>query len=303
VKEEEGGGEEEEEEGGGEEEEQEVAVEDKYTVNTLMSGKPAEMALGLIDFMGIDKAQEAQIVQDPLKAIRDEFEQNGDKDDKDRVRYILDGVAEEKEERGNDGKQKIRDKGYTGKRLNDFADHENARAAQLGLEHIAALRIYTSKSFWRINSPLRNREKPHPFPATTLLITRALSKLRAVHAGGVTAAANSATEQPTEFWRGMKDLRVTPEFMRFGGTELGCMSTTTDLETSVGYACSKCPLVFKIVSTSWTNRGCDIKWLSMYPDEAEVLYPPLTYLKPISKKKINNSDGYLVEAQPEFPGA
>jgi hypothetical protein len=292
----------------------------KYTVHSLTSGKPADMARGLANFMGVDDVMAAKIAADGLQAIREEFEKHGDKEDIERMRYILDGAAEPLEEQGNEGKMKIRDNGHInvdggGMRLDDFAAHANARAGKLQPKHVAALRIYTSKSFWRINSPLRKQQKPHPFPATTLLISQALSQLRAVHAPGTDAGDSSSeavsgesskpttTNERVEFWRGMRDLKVTPEFMRFGGAELGCMSTSTDMETVASYAASKCPLIFKVVSTSWTNRGCDIKWLSLYPDEAEVLYPPLTYLKPISKSRINGTGGYLVEVQPEFPGA
>ena len=39
--------------------------------------------------------------------------------------------------------------------------------------------------------------------------------------------------------------------------------------------------MLKVVSTDLTVCGADIKWLSMYPGEAEVLFPPLTYLRPV----------------------
>ena len=29
--------------------------------------------------------------------------------------------------------------------------------------------------------------------------------------------------------------------------------------------------------------GADLQWLSAFPNEAEILYPPLTYLKPSGK--------------------
>ena len=31
------------------------------------------------------------------------------------------------------------------------------------------------------------------------------------------------------------------------------------------------------------HLGADLQWLSAFPDEAEILYPPLTYLKPTGK--------------------
>ena len=32
------------------------------------------------------------------------------------------------------------------------------------------------------------------------------------------------------------------------------------------------------------SMGADVQWLSAFPDEAEFLYPPLTYLKPTSNR-------------------
>jgi hypothetical protein len=45
--------------------------------------------------------------------------------------------------------------------------------------------------------------------------------------------------------------------------------------------------------------GADIQWLSMYPEEAEVLFPPLTYLLPVGEPVVE--DGYtVITVQPHF---
>jgi hypothetical protein len=49
--------------------------------------------------------------------------------------------------------------------------------------------------------------------------------------------------------------------------------------------------------------GCylpDVSWLSVYPAEAEILYPPLTYLKYVKTTPIKNSTGFVVEVKPSF---
>ncbi len=48
----------------------------------------------------------------------------------------------------------------------------------------------------------------------------------------------------------------------------------------VRYCLSQKSLIFKIVSTDFMSMGADVGWLSAFPGEAEILYPPLTYLKP-----------------------
>ena len=81
--------------------------------------------------------------------------------------------------------------------------------------------------------------------------------------------------------------------------------------TALGFACyrqnefalSKSPLLFKFVSNSFMSHGADISFLSVYPGEKEVLYPPLTYLRPIkvSEETIGATVYKIVEVEPVFP--
>ena len=68
----------------------------------------------------------------------------------------------------------------------------------------------------------------------------------------------------------MKNLEVTDDFMKRGGTEMGCMSTSTDKSIIAHYAKSSHSLIFRINVTSFMSRGADISWLSVYPDEPEM---------------------------------
>ena len=117
---------------------------------------------------------------------------------------------------------------------------------------------------------------PHPFAATTFYISDALKKLR----------GNLAEEgiQERTFWRGMANMGANEMFFDKGGTEMGCMSTTADEAVArkfakVGTRGEK-PLLLKVVAKDLMSCGADISWLSMYPEEKEWLYPPLTYLQP-----------------------
>jgi hypothetical protein len=73
------------------------------------------------------------------------------------------------------------------------------------------------------------------------------------------------------------------------------------MDIVAGYAKSDQPLVFRIISDDFMSRGIDISWLSVYTIEAEVLYPPLTYLKFVRERRIKNSRGILVDVTPTFP--
>jgi hypothetical protein len=243
--------------------------------------------------MGIHSLKLGEIISGGLGSIRGEFEKNGDADDVANMRYILDEAAREEEEKVSYGVT-VKDKGHDGMRLNDFLQLREAKTAKLEATHIAALRLYSSQSYKRINDPLRNGEKPHPFAATTFFLSEGLKKLRSINATATKAQLHK------EFWRGMKDLELTDKFKRQGGTELGCMSTSTSKAIVAGYANSAQPLVFRVNSDGFMSCGADISWLSVYPNEAEVLYPPLTYLKYLKTTPIKNSSGFVVDVEPIF---
>jgi len=57
------------------------------------------------------------------------------------------------------------------------------------------------------------------------------------------------------------------------------MSTTTKLSVAVSYAQSLAPVLLRVRTRSFMSRGADLSWCSAFPAEAEVVYPPLTYLQ------------------------
>ena len=78
----------------------------------------------------------------------------------------------------------------------------------------------------------------------------------------------------------MKNLRTARQFRRDGGTELATMSTSADLSVALAYSRSPSSLLLKIRTKSFMDRGADIAFLSAFPSESELVYPPLTYLRP-----------------------
>jgi hypothetical protein len=79
------------------------------------------------------------------------------------------------------------------------------------------------------------------------------------------------------------------------------MSTTTDIATAAAYSISRESLIFKIVTKNKLQRGADLQWVSAFPNEAEILYPPLTYLQPTGRTQIIKVDGHsftVVEVTP-----
>ena len=83
--------------------------------------------------------------------------------------------------------------------------------------------------------------------------------------------------------------------------QLGPMSTTTDIGTAAAYSISSMSLIFKIVTKNKLQRGADLQWVSAFPAEAEILYPPLTYLQPTGSTQVIEVDAHrftIVEVTP-----
>ena len=84
-----------------------------------------------------------------------------------------------------------------------------------------------------------------------------------------------------ELWRGLKDAEVPEEFVSAGGTENAPMSTTRSLEVAMNYSASAMPMLMRINVGTFMQLGADLGFVSTFPDENEVLYPPLTYLESV----------------------
>ena len=112
---------------------------------------------------------------------------------------------------------------------------------------------------------------------TTCFAFRGIKKLRGLH-----------HDAPIQLWRGTRNIESadSDEFLLHGGTEQAFMSTTRDLRVAVRYCLSQQSVIFKIVTKGFMEMGADVQWLSAFPGESEILYPPLTYLKPTGSKQV-----------------
>lgn len=164
-----------------------------------------------------------------------------------------------------------------------------ARTAELSPAHVLALRLYTTSAFTRVNEPLRLNQ-PHPLPCTVGFLNEAIRRLRAVDA----TKGGGQGHEALDLWRGIKDCRATSDFESRGGSEYAPMSATSRLEVAVRYASSGAPLLLKIATSAFINRGADLAWLSCFAEEAEYLFPPLTYLEPTGRKEEIDVDGQSV---------
>jgi len=173
-----------------------------------------------------------------------------------------------------------------GMRFDDFVDHPSARLVGLRREQVLALRLYTTVAFKSINSPLRDQRREtegraHPLPVTVTQINKAVLQLRKVEGNESTAHGS------VDLYRGLAGRSIPSEFLAKGGTDLAPMSTTRNLKVALRYAASEHAVIVRIRTGGLVYRGADIAFLSCFPAEAEVRFPPLTYLGPVRENDEN----------------
>jgi len=253
--------------------------EDPYELKT---GRPELAARGLTDRMQTDTTLFASLAKG-ADGFEDEAREFAEKNPAcgaevvETVDYVLNQKTSEK--RYPNG---IRDQGRNGTRPAHFTSHKNAQDAGLSDAHVFSLRTYSTLVYKYMNAPLRDdnrydkREKV-PLPSLTYYADEGIRKSRAVRARA------SGDQRNVVLWRGMRSVKVSEEFMRLGGTELAFMSTTSELKVAVRYSLSRHSLLFKLVCPNFMSIGAELHWLSAFPGEAEVLFPPLTYLQPTGR--------------------
>jgi hypothetical protein len=168
-------------------------------------------------------------------------------------------------------------------RFDDFVDHSDARRVALRREHVLVLRLYTTMAFQSINIPLRDQSRQaegraHPLPVTVTMIEKAVLQLRRVEGDG---------HDSVNLYRVLMGHVIAPEFLANGGTALAPMSTTRNLKVALQHAASEHAVMLRLRTRGLKCRGADIAFLSCFPAEEEVLFPPLTYLGPMREKDKN----------------
>ena len=252
---------------------------------------------GLSELIQVDDDELSDLTKGGIARIEEEVGNLGDEDAVLDLNYILkEKTSEKKYDNG------VRDEGRQGMTLEDFLSLPECQEAKLKEVEVAALRFYSSKSFSHITAPIRDltrrdRGEMVPLPATTIHVVNGLRKLRRV------GAKNSDAVIEKIFFRGMKNLKMTDDFARVGGTELAPMSTTSELATAVRYGMSRNSLIFRIVTRNNLERGSDISHISVFPTESEVLFAPLTFLQPTGRSQILKLGGITVTVVEVTPTA
>ena len=218
-------------------------------------------------------------------------------------RYVVERRAEEdvadlpstakfKGKTSSSGHVIVRDHGHSGMTLSSFCEHAMAKAAQLSPAEVAALRLYSGPMFAPMNYALRT-EQIADWATTIGCCYSAVLKL-------------SFQSQPARVYRGVQetDLQLPAEFLRCsegkfaGGVERAFMSTTKRAAVALDYSGGGAtPGSIFVIDFGMSSRGASIQWVSQYPHEEELLFPPCTGLASVGFSQHGVKRCIRVEAQ------
>ena len=253
----------------------------------LIFGASNDTVLPIAQFMRVPETHIYEAISRPdegVAAIELEVAAHGTDEDREVLQYVLYQRSGSNQRKWPNG---ILDKGREdGLQLDDFAAMQEAKVAKLSRAMCLALRLYTTCMYRSLNNPMRrelSEAHPHPYPVTMYLLSEGVKRLRAVD--GQSDRANTKAV----LWRGMRNMKLSDadEFSRNGGgAEKAPMSTTHDLAVAIRYSTSKSSILLRLATEGFRERGADLRWISAFPGESEVLYPPLTYLRKTYEQEI-----------------
>jgi len=179
----------------------------------------------------------------------------------------------------------VRDAGHEGMSVDDFCALAVAKAAGLGRPDVLGLRLYTGPGYLPLNCSLRAHT--HRFPVTQFCIDRAVGRL--AQSGvpkllfrGLRKKMHPRWSRHYEVYRGVGHHKLALVDCAF-------VSTTVDPEVAAGPTFGG-PVVFQLRTLEplriaedalgFPCNGASIRWVSQYPEEAEVLFPSNTILVP-----------------------
>ena len=173
-----------------------------------------------------------------------------------------------------------------------MCDHFHCRFARhpISEAEVVANRGYTGPLFVKMNSSLRAASGKFPSSMTEHLkgnnytnliyasnsLLRKLSQISNIPKGRVVFRGLSGVKLP-------KCFEECDEGGARGGVDFGFLSTTTKKEVAVNYIGDKEMPVLFMFEVGDIDRGASLSFLSQYPNEEEILIPPLSHLEVVDE--------------------
>jgi hypothetical protein len=155
------------------------------------------------------------------------------------------------------------------------------------------------------NGVLRGAYTRNLYTTTIHLIASGLLKLRNI------TALPARVDGESVVYRGMGEMALPPDFFAkdsqgfAGGVEAAFMSTTTSKGVALHYSkTGDKPLseqhlrVLFVFPVGERSLGADVSWLSQFPNEAEILYPPATHLQIVGEPRLDDNGVSVITVRP-----
>jgi hypothetical protein len=173
--------------------------------------------------------------------------------------------------------------------IDELLKHKFAVEAGLTKTEIIAARLYTGPMFMKYNAALRDtKANKHRYLYTLHVLSSCIIKLSRIHTIQTLYRGIKGGALPRTFF-------IPDDHGSCGGTEFAFMSTTTNREVATKYASNsagKASVVFQVVEGA-VDRGADLSWLSQYPMEDEVVFPPMTHLQVVGNPRVCEGTLYM----------
>ena len=177
-------------------------------------------------------------------------------------------------------------------KLEEVMKRPEVEQAELKVGEVAALRLYTGPMYMLYNAVMRkspehvfNDLDGNHYETTIFCIVSGISKL----------SRKTALPPDRRVYRGLGGMILPETFWKAtdggfrGGIEWGFMSTTRSRQVAVSYSGQdkKRGTVLEI-AVGRVDIGADLRWVSQYPGEDEVLFPPLTCLEVVGEPRVED---------------
>ena len=176
-------------------------------------------------------------------------------------------------------------------RIEEILATKNAELEARGFPHMqvtlweaVGARLYTGSMFWKYNNVLRSHDEDQPDQRVLegAALRRGNEYVCTIHATNSAVIKLSKLTRVCKVMRGMSNANVPQSFLEpnasglRGGVEFGFLSITDDSEVAWEYASRGEVGVILEVTMTMSARGASVKWLSQYPHQNELIFPPLT---------------------------
>eukprot|EP00667_Euglena_gracilis_P005423 EG_transcript_5459 len=206
--------------------------------------------------------------------------------------YVANPVPHKEEERRFPnwwkGGFSVLDETHAGMTLQDFCQSPEAQFAGLTEPEVLGLRLYTGPGYRRINCSLRANSGR--FSVTQFCIDCAIGKLAQKSTPCSTPLMRGLGKPMPARWVRMYEWYGGVRHRRLALSDPGFVSTTTDPKVAMG-ADFGGPVLFLLHTATmidhdanrhyaYLSHGADVRWVSQFSSEAEVLLPSNTVLVP-----------------------